>query len=208
MILGYIYEIFDKRTGECIYVGSTTTHPMLRWSTHIRDMFKVRRMFVHRYMFEQGPEHFDYRVLEECFCKYKVDLRKREQLYLDQRKPHCNRNAAYTTPEEAAAKNAAWHTKPVVCVCGAKFRRHYLPKHLRSAKHTRLMQEIALAKLKEDGAGILPRPVESPTGAELPGPAPPERITRVEAQAETKVHSARKIPRAHPNTAAADSTTG
>ena len=209
MPLGHVYELFDKRKPDVsVYVGSTTKHPLHRWARHLICSFELNRAGrcpVNDYMHGEGPEHFDFRVLEDCFWKERVDLRKREQLYIDQRKPHCNRCAAYNPPTE--------------CECGKMVVCSEMELHRGSEKHMRKMDSLArlrknaiLAaawrKEKQDGIRILPRPVESPTGAELPGPAPPERITRVEAQAETKVHSARKIPRAHPNTAAADSTTG
>ena len=211
MPLGYIYEIFDKRTGECIYVGSTSNHPTLRWAQHIMRVFlPAKTSIISTYLRDQDIVNFDLRVLEDCFWKDKIDLRKREQLYMDQRKPRCNVVAAYTTPREKQikcnARRVRWSSKQTVCVCGAKMTQGHLHHHLMTAKHARRMQEIALATLK-DGIRLLPRPVESPIGPELPCPASPERAARVEAQAEA-VDGSGEVPRACPNTAAADSTTG
>ena len=266
MPLGHIYEIFDKRKpDESVYVGSSI-EPLHRWGQHLCTAFESNRSsrcHVHVYMKEEGPEHFDFRVLEDCFWKDRVDLRKREQLWMDQRKPSHNRCPAYVSKEEALRRrneaNVTWRTKMVVCECGFRLNRGCLKKHIgshihaqrlngvspltpaerlertkerqrkweqtrvvcecgvelsrgclvrhrRRDNHARRMQEIALATLK-DGVRLLPRSVESPTGPELPCPASPERAPRVEAQAEA-VDGFGEVPRACPNTAAADSTTG
>ena len=68
------------------------------------------------------------------------------------------------------------------------------------------MQEIALAKLKEDGLRILQRHVVLPTGSELSNAETAERAARDEAQTEADDGSG-KVPRAHSNTAPADSAT-
>ena len=266
MALGYIYEIIDKRKPDVsVYVGSTN-EPLHRWAQHLCAAFQPShssRSPVHAYMKKEGPEHFDFRVLEECFWKDKVDLRKREQVWMDQRKPSHNRCPAYVAKEEAKRRRnettkiwqakvvvcecgmkltqgslrdhqkstshaqrligvspitpaerlkrknkrrKMWEQKQVACECGARLTQGSLSKHRRRVKHTKRMQEIALAKIK-DGVRIHPRPVESPIGPELPCPASPERAARVEAQAEA-VDGAREVPRARANHPPADSETG
>ena len=209
MPLGHVYELFDKRKPDVsVYVGSTTKHPLHRWAQHLIYAFEINRTGrcpVNDYMDGEGPEHFDFRVLEDCFWKEKVDLRKREQLYIDQRKPHCNRCAAYNPPTE--------------CECGKMVVCSEMELHRGSEKHmlkmdslARLRKNAILAaawrKKKQDGIRILQRHVVLSARPELSNAETPERITRVEAEAETKVDGSGEVPRAHPNTAAADSATG
>ena len=203
MVLGHIYEIFDKRTGECIYVGSTSNHPLFRWAQHLCEAFRSVRKHghspVHDYMKDEGPWNFDFRVLEDCFWKEKTDLLKREQLWMDKLKPRCNVCPAYA--------NIRWHYQMVVCECGVRLTQGRLKKHRdRTAIHARRMQEIALAKIK-DGVRIHPRFLELSARPELSGATPPERAARVEAQAEA-VDGAREVPRARANHPPADSETG
>ena len=95
-MLGYIYEIYDKRTNESIYIGSTTKSPLQRWGNHIMKFFyrsaKTGHFVqkVYKYVANQGPDHFDFRVREEVFYQTRLDLRKREQVWMDQLKPRCN----------------------------------------------------------------------------------------------------------------------
>ena len=35
MPLGHVYDIYDKRTEESVYVGSTAKHYMERWGKHL-----------------------------------------------------------------------------------------------------------------------------------------------------------------------------
>ena len=145
MPLGYVYELVDTRNGECIYVGSTCGHPVYRWGTHIRDTFdkRERKSFIHKYMFDQGIEHFELRVIEEVFWNDKVDLLKREQLLIDKRKTRCNRNAAYVPGGQKSfinkAANNKYKRKRVVCECGSCVRQGGLACHRKTAKHARLL---------------------------------------------------------------------
>ena len=201
MPLGFVYEIFDKRKpDESVYVGSTSKHPFYRWAQHICTTFRNESTRsptrpVHAYMFEQGPEHFDFRVLEDCFWKDKIDLLKREQVWIDERSPRCNRKAAYlmkATSRQLA--NHKWGKKPVVCECGARLTQASYHHHRKSKKHIKRMQEIALAKLKDKyGALVRSRSMVLPARTELPCPTPPEGAARVEAQAEAD-HSSGEVP--------------
>ena len=209
MPLGHVYELFDKRKpDESVYVGSTSKHPLHRWAQHVCaafSLFSNGTCPVHKYMNEEGPEHFDFRVLEDCFWKEKIDMRKREQLWLDERSPRCNVQRA---------------CNPLVeCECGKMVVCSEMELHRGSEKHmlkmdslARLRKNAILAaawrKKKQDGIRILQRHVVLSARPELSNAETPERITRVEAEAETKVDGSGEVPRAHPNTAAADSATG
>ena len=132
-MLGYVYEIYDKRTEECVYVGHTTSHPLKRWGGHIRKVFTPLgtkgRLAVHRYVAEQGPEHFDLRAREEGLYRDKTDLRKREQVWMDQLNPRCNTNKAYASEEHkreqarlsaARSRRIAWDQTTTEYTCAQR----------------------------------------------------------------------------------------
>ena len=215
MPLGYIYEIFDKRKpDESAYVGSTKNHHMYRWAQHVCSVFAAqtntpRFLKIHKFMREEGPDNFDYRVREEVFWEDSCDLRKREQLWLDQLKPKMNLKKAFTSVEDKRIANTnrqRRRSKKIVCDCGMDIDICKRPRHQRTIIHAKRMQEIALAKLK-DGALVRSRPMVLSARPELPCPASPERAARVEAQAEA-VDGAREVPRARANHPPADSETG
>ena len=149
MPIGYVYEIYDKRTEESVYVGSTTKHYMERWGKHLVSVFQKpmksqTRMLVHKYMLAEGPEHFDIRVREEVFWKTRLDLRKREQLWMDNLNPRCNVYPAYVTEEHRKkltnARARRWAAKKVLCECGAIITQQWITFHRKSARHARLLK--------------------------------------------------------------------
>ena len=143
MCVGYIYEIYDLRTGLSVYVGSTTKHPMLRWAQHVVQAFRKKKQMVHKYMHAQGVENFSYRVREETFYKTKLDLRKREQLWIDQLGPKCNVHRAFLGGKAGwSAYCSRWQRERVVCECGQEISRGYLPKHRKSAKHAQRLKGL------------------------------------------------------------------
>ena len=146
MALGYVYDIYDKRTEESVYVGSTAKHYMERWGKHLVTVFMPRdprRGPVHIYMLAEGPEHFGIRVREEVFWKTKLDLLKREQVWMDELKPKCNVKAAYVTEERRKKLKSAcgmrWNAKKVLCECGVILRQGYLWEHRKTAKHLAIL---------------------------------------------------------------------
>ena len=96
------------------------------------------------YMLAEGPEHFGFRVREEVFWKTRLDLRKREQVWMDNLNPRCNVYPAYVT-EEQKKNNAAvcvrrWDSKKVLCECGARLTQGGLWNHVKTARHARLLK--------------------------------------------------------------------
>ena len=144
MCVGYIYEIYDLRTGLSVYVGSTTKHPMLRWAQHVKLAFcGPYIMKINTHMRDEGPENFHWRVREETFYKTKLDLRKREQLWIDQLGPKCNVHRAFLGGKAGwSAYCSRWQRERVVCECGQEISRGYLPKHRKSAKHAQRLKGL------------------------------------------------------------------
>ena len=147
MPLGYVYEIYDKRTEESIYVGTTNYNPLYRWAQHLMVVFRrnSRTRPVHKYMQAQGLDliHFGFRVHEEVFWKTRLDLRKREQVWMDKLNPRCNVRSAYCTKEHRKKVKSAcdmrWKTKKVLCECGSTIVQGYLWEHRKTAKHLALL---------------------------------------------------------------------
>ena len=143
MCVGYIYEIYDLRTGLSVYVGSTTKHPMLRWAQHVKLAFcGPYIMKVNTHMRDEGPENFHWRVREETFYKTKLDLRKREQVWMDQLSPTCNDRRATASRGDRTEYFSRWSKRMVTCECGAEVSRGYLPKHRKSAKHAQRLKGL------------------------------------------------------------------
>ena len=148
MPLGYVYEFYDKRTEESIYVGTTTSNPMYRWGEHLMSVFRRNATSrpVHKYLQAQGLDiiHVGFRVREEVFWEVITDLRKREQVWMDELKPKCNVRPAYRTEEHKKKLNyeriRKWHSKKVICECGAILAQHSLYMHRKSAKHARVLK--------------------------------------------------------------------
>ena len=149
MPLGYVYEIYDKRTEGSAYVGSTTKHYMCRWGKHLMKTFqdsRVGRMTIHRYLKAQGKDliHFGFRVREEVFWKTRLDLRKREQVWIDNLGPKCNVTAAYVTEEHKKKVRAAiskrYNAKNITCECGLIITQGNRRYHLKSANHAQLLK--------------------------------------------------------------------
>ena len=92
-----IYGVFDRRTDEPIYKGSTEVELWLRWGRHLCSAFRKGECerALYRYMFEQGFQHFEPRVIEELSGLTKDELRAREQVHLDHGgMPRCNMKRA------------------------------------------------------------------------------------------------------------------
>ena len=199
VLLGYIYEIYDKRTNECVYIGHTSGHPLKRWGEHIRLVFTPtsKRTPVHEYMTEQEPMHFDFRVREEVFYKTRLDLRKREQVWMDQLSPRCNVKAAlgpgrtFVVCEcglSCEARNLMRHLRtprhanrmrygpkpdpPVVCECGQRLRyRTNLWRHRKSAKHARQLKSLRTYGGPATKLTVSAPRSRAPSGSEASDPA-------------------------------------
>ena len=97
ILIQLIYGIFDRRTDEPIYKGSTEVELWLRWGRHLCSAFapEKRDRDLYQYMLEQGFGHFEPRVIEELSGLTKDELRTREQVHLDHGgMPRCNMRRA------------------------------------------------------------------------------------------------------------------
>ena len=172
VFLGYVYEIFDKRTNECIYVGSTAKSPLKRWGNHIYFVFYKRRNLrpFHKYMRAQGPDHFDFRVREEVFFQTNEDLRKREQVWMDQLKPKHNSKRAYSSAEYTREHQRLRNRVFIICECGQRISRGNISCHRKTAKHARQLKSLRRVEDPSTKACVsAPRP-RAPSGSEASDP--------------------------------------
>ena len=126
-----VYGIYDKRTDVCVYVGSTKNHILWRWGGHISHAYHPKQsnckmqkhLRLHGYTnFE--PRHLDPEPGKPPFgCK--EDMRKQEQVRMDELNPVCNTYRAY---------------KKLKCTCGVYLHRSAMRRHLRSHGHRSRME--------------------------------------------------------------------
>ena len=121
-----VYGIYDKRTDVCVYVGSTKNHILWRWGGHISHAYHPKQsnckmqkhLRLHGYTnFE--PRHLDPEPGKPPFgCK--EDMRKQEQVRMDELNPICNTNRAH---------------RDMRCVCGLTMHSILMKRHLQRGTH-------------------------------------------------------------------------
>jgi hypothetical protein len=94
---GKIYKIIG---GDECYVGSTTTSLAKRFSSHKRDMDTTAKLLFDKY----GIENCKIELIELFPCQTRIDLNKREGIWIIQLKS-VNRCIAGRTPKETQHAN-------------------------------------------------------------------------------------------------------
>ena len=111
-----VYGIFDRRTEEAVYAGSTDKPIILRWGQHLcaAHMPAKRGRALYQYMHEQGFENFEPRVIERFGGLTTEELRAKEQKYFDEHgMPRCNmRRAVDANPVKRARAKAYYREHP------------------------------------------------------------------------------------------------
>ena len=102
--VGKIYGIYDVRVpSTTIYIGSTETMVCVRYIDHIMKALSKTEglrtnspMYTH--MCEEGLDNFRWRILHRIENTTRLELRKKEQGFLDEYQPRFNRNRAFCSP--------------------------------------------------------------------------------------------------------------
>ena len=123
-----VYGIYDKRTDKCVYAGSTVNLMWWRWGHHIVHAFQPNctnyNCKVQKHLRLHGAKHFEPRHLDPEPGKppfgCKEDMRKQEQVRMDELKPICNTNRAY---------------HKVKCSCCLYLQRTAMRRHLNGYGH-------------------------------------------------------------------------
>ena len=105
---GKVYGIYDRRTDECVYVGSTKFHIYCRWGQHISSTFaeKPSQPKLNTYLRAQGVQQFEPRRLhgtpDDAYAVFETrqDVRNAEQAWIDFLKTDYNTYRAVAKPYE------------------------------------------------------------------------------------------------------------
>ena len=96
-----VYCIRNKYTNQIIYIGSTIQRLLcMRKGDHKKQAI-IKPLPVHKYIEQNGSwDNFIFECLEELEIVDIIDLRKREQYYIDIHSPSQNKVRAFTTHEQ------------------------------------------------------------------------------------------------------------
>src|SRR5579885_2055022 len=96
-IQGKIYGIYDKSTGELLYVGGTNTSLNRRLSSHISDTKRSNRNWSQH--LDKINFNVEIRLLELYPCETKLQLRMREEEWRKKLNPPFNTLKAFRSTE-------------------------------------------------------------------------------------------------------------
>jgi group I intron endonuclease len=165
---GTIYKIVNiANNNECVYVGSTCKLLCRRISDH-RYNAKIKTCPIYLEMNEHGIENFKIVLVESYPCSNKQELTAREQHWIEQLKPKCNKQRAVADPEYDKKWNKEYYQKnkeyenercrqyreknreylnarkkeKIQCQCGSIVSRDYLAKHRKTKKHQEYLTSL------------------------------------------------------------------
>ena len=104
--IGKIYKVFYKNDANIFYVGATT-YKLLnsRLSAHKCWSKKYPNRKFYKNVIEKGGwDNFEIQMLEECKCKNRCELDKKEEYWISTLNPPLNKNSANYQPEERKDK--------------------------------------------------------------------------------------------------------
>ena len=110
-----VYGIYDTRSGECVYVGSTEGPARdleaVRWARHVLATYNKTKCDRKLYtmMRRDGLKNFELRAIERYSGLTKDQLCAREQAYLDKLKPPCNMRRAMDANPRRRARRASYY---------------------------------------------------------------------------------------------------
>tara|TARA_R110000824_G_scaffold17651_1_gene71174 strand:+ start:238 stop:681 length:444 start_codon:yes stop_codon:yes gene_type:complete len=139
--MGYVYKILCNETGES-YIGSANNNKCLisRKSEHrnMKNKYCSSKQIIYR-------GNYEFIIIEENIF-IDIELRKREQYWIDTSDHTINKIRAYSTPEQKKKYKSEWfqsnkerlrdrHSERITCECGANIMRTNKLRHLKSDKH-------------------------------------------------------------------------
>tara|TARA_R110002110_G_scaffold46811_2_gene141081 strand:- start:27 stop:482 length:456 start_codon:yes stop_codon:yes gene_type:complete len=142
-----IYKLYSNNLPDTCYIGSTVSTLKLRLSLHVSDA-KLHNK-ASRQIIDVGDYHIE--ELEAFPCTSNLELRKREQHWMDKH-VCCNERRAFVTEEEEkerirvnnAKHNAKRSKVPVQCFCGGKYQPSNKSIHYKSKKHQAAVDIISM----------------------------------------------------------------
>tara|TARA_R110000823_G_scaffold36288_1_gene99188 strand:+ start:373 stop:846 length:474 start_codon:yes stop_codon:yes gene_type:complete len=144
---GKIYKLVNN-VDDKIYVGSTCSTLSKRKGNH-KSSAKHKDYTVYRHLNEVGWENVNIVLIEECECKNKDELHKRERYFIDELKPDLNINLpnrkyvgqfnldykkAWREKNKAEINQKAKQNKHI-CECGTTVQNSGKARHKKTKKH-------------------------------------------------------------------------
>ncbi len=159
-MIGYIYKIVSDNTQMC-YIGSTIQSLEARWSEHkCRSANSPQQLYKH--IREHGVENFKIQLIKSYEVCDKAHLSSYEQLYINRlNDPILNINnpwgvsiisckpfgKLYKKNYNLRNRQAILTRKceKVTCECGIEYTRANKTRHMRTARHERLLSPTNVA---------------------------------------------------------------
>jgi ribosomal protein L37AE/L43A len=147
--LAFIYQLTCNVTGK-FYIGSSAVTENKRLYMH-RGHYKEWLAGARGYntsfeVMEMGDYRFE--VLEHYACANDLELRKREQVFLDANPTSVNKYRTFCTPEQKSERRRRERAQPWKClVCdldmtnGAKWNHEKTQKHLEAVERSQMAME-------------------------------------------------------------------
>ena len=137
-----IYKLYSNNLPDTCYIGSTVSTLKQRLTEHVCDN---RTQCASRQIIDAGDFHMD--ELEAYPCASKLELRKREQHWMDKH-VCCNKQRAFRTEEERAEQIRVQSAKrskiPIQCFCGGKYQYSTKARHYKTKKHQSAVDIISM----------------------------------------------------------------
>ena len=159
---GKIYKLVNN-VDDKIYVGSTCGTLRLRKSTHKShaQRQKIKDRTVYKHLNQVGWGNVEIILIENCECKSRDELHRRERYWIDELKPELNKNIPRRTyaewyqvnkedikqrhkeyRENNKEKIKQRETQKIACACGKTATRGHLKRHERSKKHQNYLKSL------------------------------------------------------------------
>ena len=138
-----IYKLYSNNLSDTCYIGSTVQTLKHRLTVHVCEA--KSKHCASRQIIEAGDYHMD--ELEAFPCMSNLELRKREQYWMD-KLVCCNERRAFQTEEERAEQIRVQSAKrskiPIQCFCGGKYQYSSKARHYKSKKHQAAVDIISM----------------------------------------------------------------
>ena len=142
-----IYKLYSNNLPDTRYIGSTVSTLKQRLWDHVTAA--KSRHLASRQIIDAGDFHIN--ELEAFPCMSNLELRKREQYWMD-KFVCCNKRRAFQTEEELkeqirvqrAKGNAKRSKVPVQCFCGGRYLQDNKARHIKTKKHQAAVDIISM----------------------------------------------------------------
>lgn len=151
-----VYQIINKNTFECLYVGSTKNFTRRKWKHKHNCYIDTSKKIYNKIRDIGGIDNVNINIIQAFRNIEKVELLKKERYYCDLLKPECNMRKAYRSPEEIVEDKRRWKREywarrghitnakkreKVKCnICNIEINRGCLARHYRSQRHLNKVQ--------------------------------------------------------------------